>query len=311
MNHIPLISVIVPVYNTAPFLDECLESIALQSCDNMEVTLIDDGSTDGSNAICRRRVERDGRFRLVECDNCGPSVARNAGIDVSRGEYVTFVDSDDVIARDYVTRLYAMMADADMAVTRVGGKMRHCDSEPLIMSRDDAMKSLLYQDGIDSSVSGKMFARHLFDEERFTPGIMYEDLDIMPRIIGRARRIVFRDEVLYFYRKRAGSRLSVFTRDRLDVLDVVGRIGEYVALNCPAASAAAKSRMLSAHFNMFVLLVRNGLGDSKEADACWDAISKLRMDCLRDKRVRTKNKLGIIASLPGRSFFKLLSRLSK
>ncbi len=88
---------------------------------------------------------------------------------MSRGEYVTFVDSDDVIARDYVTRLYAMMADADMAVTRVGGKMRHCDSEPLIMSRDDAMKSLLYQDGIDSSVSGKMFARHLFDEERFTP----------------------------------------------------------------------------------------------------------------------------------------------
>lgn len=140
MDHLPLISVIVPVYNTAPFLDECLESIALQSCDNMEVILVDDGSTDGSNAICRRRVERDGRFRLVECDNCGPSVARNAGIDVSRGEYVTFVDSDDVIASDYVTRLYAMMTDADMAVTRVGGKMRHCDSEPLIMSRDDAMK---------------------------------------------------------------------------------------------------------------------------------------------------------------------------
>ncbi len=309
MDHLPLISVIVPVYNTAPFLDECLESIALQSCDNMEVILVDDGSTDGSNAMCRRRVERDGRFRLVECDNCGPSVARNAGIDVSRGEYVTFVDSDDVIASDYVTRLYAMMTDADMAVTRVGGKMRHCDSEPLIMSRDDAMKSLLYQDGVDSSV--KMFARHLFDEERFTPGIMYEDLDIMLRVIGRARRIVFRDEVLYFYRKRSGSRLSVFTRDRLDVLDVVGRIGEYVALNCPAASAAAKSRMLSAHFNMFVLLVRNGLGYSKEADACWDVISKLRMGCLRDRRVRAKNKLGIIASLPGKGFFKLLSRLSK
>lgn len=65
MDHLPLISVIVPVYNTAPFLDECLESIALQSCDNMEVILVDDGSTDGSNAICRRRVERDGRFRLV------------------------------------------------------------------------------------------------------------------------------------------------------------------------------------------------------------------------------------------------------
>src|SRR5918994_1194645 len=105
MRRVARISVVVPIYNVEPFLDECLRSIAGQSFADLEVVMVDDGSTDASAEIAARFADRDPRFRLLSQTNAGLGAARNAGLDAAGGELVAFVDSDDVLPRDAYERL--------------------------------------------------------------------------------------------------------------------------------------------------------------------------------------------------------------
>ncbi len=101
-----MISVIVPVYNVEKYLDKCLKSILLQDFSDFELILVDDGSTDNSGKICDDFALKDSRIKVVHKENAGPSVARNVGTSVSKGEYITFIDSDDYVDRDYLSILY-------------------------------------------------------------------------------------------------------------------------------------------------------------------------------------------------------------
>lgn len=109
----PLISVIVPVYNSASFLKRCVDSIRNQTYENLEIILIDDGSTDGSGALCDAFQAEDPRIRVIHQANGGLSCARNRGLDLCGGEYIAFVDSDDTIESDYLYTLVTSIGDAD------------------------------------------------------------------------------------------------------------------------------------------------------------------------------------------------------
>lgn len=113
----PLISIIVPVYQVKEYLDECVESLLAQTYTNLELLLVDDGSTDGSGEICDRYAVKDDRVRVVHQENQGPSAARNAGLDCAKGKYVAFVDSDDIVLPDFIEVLYELMRNyqADIA----------------------------------------------------------------------------------------------------------------------------------------------------------------------------------------------------
>ena len=114
-----LISIIVPIYNVENYLRQCLDSIMSQSYQNFECLLINDGSPDHSADICREYVEKDSRFKYFEKDNGGVSSARNLGIELSKGEYITFIDSDDWVDSDYLEVLYNALIDenADISVS--------------------------------------------------------------------------------------------------------------------------------------------------------------------------------------------------
>ena len=101
---LPIVSVIVPVYNTEKYLPECIESVLFQSYTDFELLLIDDGSTDGSGLICDEYARKDFRIKVVHKSNGGVSSARNEGLDIARGEYVCFVDSDDWVCKDYLKK---------------------------------------------------------------------------------------------------------------------------------------------------------------------------------------------------------------
>ena len=117
---IDLISVIVPVYNVEPYLRKCVDSILAQSYSNLEVILVDDGSPDGCGAICDEYAAKDARVRVIHKPNGGISDARNAGLDIMTGDYVTFVDSDDWIDEQHLSSLYALVkGGADIAVSDV------------------------------------------------------------------------------------------------------------------------------------------------------------------------------------------------
>lgn len=147
-----LISIIIPVYNVAEYLCECLDSVLAQSYRNLEIILVDDGSTDNSGDICDKYAEKDSRITVIHRENGGPSAARNAALDMMHGQYVTFIDSDDTIHPQYIKLLYdnSCRFNADIssaALTTNRGKI--CDNFPKghsrLFSSTDAVKHILYQ----------------------------------------------------------------------------------------------------------------------------------------------------------------------
>ena len=121
MEDYPLISVVIPVYKVEQYIHECVDSVIAQTYKNLDIILVDDGSPDSCPAICDEYAERDNRIRVIHKKNGGLSSARNAGIDIARGEYICFVDSDDYVSEIYVEQLYTTLKEsgADMACTMI------------------------------------------------------------------------------------------------------------------------------------------------------------------------------------------------
>ena len=268
MSTLPLISVIVPVYNVEDYLAACINSISTQSYSNLEILLIDDGSTDRSGDMCDSLALSDSRIQVLHKTNGGLSDARNHGIDIATGSFIVFVDSDDTISPDAISTLYSLAAEhnADIAMASFHTR-RNNSGTTVAMTGIDAAKSMLYQDTIDASACGKLFSINLFKKARFTKGIFYEDLDFMMKVVPSISKAVWIDRPIYHYTMRP------------------------------------------ANFNMFVLLVCNGYSHSLHADRCWNNIKSLRFGSLFNRHVRLKNKLGILASLPGRRFFSVIIRI--
>ena len=206
----PLISVIVPVYNVAPYLELALDSIRYQSYQNLEIILINDGSTDDSESICKDIASQDERFRYIYQENAGASVARNRGLDLANGEYIIFVDSDDWLERNAIEFLYQNLIKYDTDIASGNYNMYHDVnqqfhikvfdddySETLYDNREDIVKHIAEQEMRDMAWSGpvmKLFKRELFDGLRFPVGKSVEDTFIMYKVFIKAKRVI--DEMM-------------------------------------------------------------------------------------------------------------------
>ena len=179
-----MISVIVPLYNVEEYLEECLESIKNQTYSNIEVILVNDGSTDNSQAICERYCQQDPRFHLINQENQGQSVARNNGVAASTGELITFVDSDDVVSAKYLENLYAYMTEeidlieCEYRVTRtVFDTLKELENPQIVFegnSEEVVIKCCNY--GLSYSPVCKLYRRHLVEDFPFLTGVIYEDI---------------------------------------------------------------------------------------------------------------------------------------
>lgn len=210
-----LISVIVPVYNVENYLNECVESIINQTYSNLEIILIDDGSTDNSGAICDSFNANDSRVVVVHKNNNGQGAARNDGINIAKGQYIAFVDSDDYIERDMIMKLYSTMksANSDISVCGIcavseGTKsynLLKSDSEYITFTRDEAIPMLLDDIGFTCSVWNKLFKREVIGDYRLEEGKIYEDIVPMYNWFKNANTISYVPEPLYNYRFRKDS----------------------------------------------------------------------------------------------------------
>lgn len=310
------ISVIVPVYNGETYLRECLDSICGQDYRDMDVTVVDDGSTDSSAAIAASYAESDPRVKLLRLPaNRGLSAARNAGLDASGGAWVTFVDADDCLhpgALGLLARVAASAGTDIVAFRQERGAefsphaAAPCES-PRIFGAEEAVAEGLYQRLLDCSACGKLFRREMLGSRRFTEGILYEDLDFIPRVmLHAAGGVALVPQSLYFYRRTPGSILHTFSPRRLAVLKVADDLCDYFARERPSLCGAARSRRLSASFNMLGLAAGAlRVPDVSPADAaiyreacddCLRYIRRHRGACLRDPRLRAKNRLGLLLS---------------
>ena len=316
-----LVSVIVPVYNAARYLRQCAASVLAQSYTRWQLIMVDDGSTDSSGAIADALALEDPRVTVIHTPNGGPSSARNAGLDTDTGDFVTFIDSDDTVDPRYIEWLLddITASGADISCATFTPFADGSEPPAPLVRREpprtvcatSALLSMLYQERVpDCSVSYKMFRRSLFDSERFAPGILYEDLDIAWRLMLRARTVTLSETPLYHYRATPGSRINAFTPRRLDVLDVAERMHTALAAVSPALESAARSRRLSAAFNMYGLMASEPRSFALERRRVWGIIKDLRGSAMRDPRVRLKNKFAILATyLGGSALLTLLSRI--
>jgi len=308
------VSVIVPVYNGAQYLRECIDSILAQSHSDLEVIIVDDGSTDDSPAICDSYAASDSRVCVLHGENKGLSSARNKGIEAASGPYLSFVDADDVIHERMMEELCMQVADSGADIVSCAfcrsdkTSFRVGQNKVCTYSGDIAVKKYLYQER--DSITGiwaHIFNRRLFCNARFTVGILYEDLDLLHILYRAANKVVLISDALYFYRVTTGSIINTWSRRRLDVLDVTARIERCYADN-PRLLAAARDRSLSAAFNIFSLNARNE-NDAELAARCFRIICERRWESLKNPNVRLKNKIGVLASLPGKWFLTMLSRI--
>ena len=177
-----LISIIIPVYNRRSFIEECLESVFLQSYKNWEIIIVDGGSTDGSPEICRKLAENDSRIKLMQTEHIGVSAARNIALDMSMGDYVFFLDSDDVIHPFLLESLLlgAKSADAGMAGTQVinisaknWGKVKELMRDhayidkTIAKTNDEAMAAMFGKRSALGCIGGVMMSRELIGQTRF------------------------------------------------------------------------------------------------------------------------------------------------
>ena len=213
------ISVIVPAYNVEKWLVKCVESILSQTYQNIEVILVDDGSTDQTPILCDELAKRDGRIRVVHKKNGGLSSARNAGIEIAAGEYLGFVDSDDYISPLMYEKMYGQMIEneAELAICSMEfvyeckedeGKMGECSMTDEVLEMEEAYKKINpYVEGYCYYVTApnKLYHKSIFENFRFIEGRLHEDEFAIHHIISLCNKVVITSEKFYYYLQRKGS----------------------------------------------------------------------------------------------------------
>ena len=240
-----LIAVIVPVYNVAPYLERCVTSIREQTYTNLEIILVDDGSTDESGALCDAYARADARIKVIHQANGGLSAARNTGLAHATAPYVTFVDSDDYVDKDYVRVLYKTLKDAGVPMVVCGINIVELDGkitttaggEEFVATTREALLILLRGDGIIKIMTfGKLFRRDLFDQVKFPIGHLHEDMATTYRLIAQCDRVAVKAVPLYYYCLRTDSLTAGNTRylAHVDQHDYYDATVAYVRAQYPA-----------------------------------------------------------------------------
>lgn len=224
-----MISVIVPVYNVEAYLEECLQCIAAQTYGNIEVILVDDGSTDMSGRLCDQWCRKDARFHVIHKDNGGLSDARNVGLMAADGEVIAFVDSDDVIHPEMFRILYDGMRKSGCSICCCGVEngVVFSDAERIedtpdltVYSAEQAFRAVIREKDIYITVWNKLYTKEVIEGSRFPVNRCHEDEFWSWRVIDRAGEIATVGKKLYGYRQREDSIMNArYSFRRLDLLD--------------------------------------------------------------------------------------------
>lgn len=258
-----IISVIVPVYNVVRYLPECIESILQQRYHQLEIILIDDGSTDGSGELCDRYAKKDSRIKVIHQKNGGAACAKNAGLQIASGEYLSFVDSDDFLAEDVYSHMVKHLEKYKADVIQCGFRNVYCDHSAEHLALDYIAEfsnvDYLYRFTTDWTCGllwDKLYRRKIFNDVQFEEGHKIDDEFFTYQGIMNANRIVYCPEIVYNYRKRKSSvMLQMESQEKiiLDKLDYLEKRRRKIVTKYPELKQAFDYHFLS----MLVILSRD------------------------------------------------------
>lgn len=220
------ISVIIPVYNVEKYLKRCLDSVVNQTYKNLEIILIDDGCTDGSGNICDEYAAKDKRIIVIHKENGGLSNARNKGLDICTGEYISFIDSDDWIEKDFYEYVFNNVKNSDLLIFdyyitngKNSKRIKYKNIE-FEISKEKCLMELTKAE-IQSYAWNKVYKVNLFDDIRFPKGRNYEDQAIMHLIVEKSTKIKYCNKAFYnYYQNQNGITHTVNYKNYRDFLYV-------------------------------------------------------------------------------------------
>lgn len=281
MERTPLISVIVPVYNVAPYVERCLHSIMAQTYRNFEIIAVDDASTDGSGSVCEACAERDGRIHVVRFPvNRGPSAARNEGVRQARGELISFVDSDDYVEPDLLEKLYNSLVEnqADISVCGADG-IALKGGPAAVYSREEAVRCLAMGTPFNLVPWGKLYAADVVGQRPFDEAVFYsEDLLFFYQALKGVRRLSYLPDRLYHYVQREGSQVqSGVTERKCTAFSAQDAVCEDAAVNFPETEADFRQLALEADRNLAMLAVKKGA----EGGRLFDYLKRIQANIRR------------------------------
>ena len=269
----PKVSIIVPVYNAEKYIERCVNSLKNQTLSDIEIVLVDDQSTDSSLAMCQKMAEEDCRIKVIHKQNGGLSSARNAGLDIMTGDYVAFVDSDDFIELNMYELLLELLLSTNSQIAESGivcdypnGEHRYfnpdfsADSKSIAFSTTEALKELMIAKKVTNSACDKLFEKTIFEDLRFTEGIILEDFDLMPRCIEKASSVCYTPLPLYHYIMTEQSIMrGEFRENRFTETDISRRHIDYYKYNHPEIWEYA----LAKHIMLCLVLIYASSNDDR------------------------------------------------
>jgi len=249
------ISVIIPVYNVEQYLEDCLDSVIKQSYKKLDIIIVNDGSTDNSLNICEKYAASDSRIRVVCRENGGLSAARNTGISLAQSQYITFIDSDDMIDRDMLRYLYLLLKayHADMSVCQMqlideaGEKIdtKNKVQKKCVVGNKICMNEFFCGTGIGTVAWGKLYKTIHFDDVRYPYGKYHEDVYTTYKIIAQCDSISIGTKKMYLYRNRQESiTKSDFNAKHLDAVKANLKRAKFIERYYPEMLVYAKAGII-------------------------------------------------------------------
>lgn len=316
-----LVSVVVPVYNVEKYLKTCVESITSQTYKNLEIILVNDGSTDTSGDICDKYAKKDSRIIVIHKENGGLSDARNRGIDTAVGEYIIFIDSDDYIHPRAIELLLndSLYYGADIAVPGMLNVTTNSSIDYSSISirkssslnPTSALEDMLYQKNITASAC-KLYNRKLFNSIRYPKGKLCEDLGTTYKLFSKASKVIVNPTPMYYYLQRHDSIIhSDFKPARMDGLAFAHNQLEFIRKSFPSITIAAQDRLfMEAVFIILAMPFRRDVFRN-EWHQCINILKKYRWIVLFSKKSRWQHRVYAGLSLVSPRFLHLPTLIIK
>ena len=307
------ISVIVPVYNVEAYLERCVESILKQTYSNLEILLVNDGSTDKSGELCDQLALRDQRIRVIHKENGGLSDARNRGIDEASSDLIGFIDSDDYIDEDMYETLYRHLREANADLSMCGHyDVYHQIPEKQVseiktweLSSEEAIKMVMEAKILSVTAVNKLYKKELFNHLKFEVGKIAEDAFIMIRLLDQCQKVVATNEKKYYYVHRENSiTTQKFSLKFLNVIEAYEQNANIIREHYPAIADVATMRLNWAYFYVLDrLLIDSDFKDKLLEDKLIHYLKQNRLNILRDARFTNARKISFLALLFSRKLY--------
>lgn len=315
-----MISVIIPVYNSEKYLNKCVDSVVSQTFSDYEIILVDDGSTDDSCRICDQYNKAHDNIVVLHQKNGGPSVARNEASKMARGEYITFIDSDDYVTNDYLETLYSglILNDADISsvlMTEITEEekpnIRNKSLDVFVMTGREALLDVLYQKNLDTTPCGMLFKRQIVLDNPFPIGRYHEDDFTMFKYFESAVKVVICKQIKYFYVQHESSIMHVKSdKIMMDEIDASENLVKYFSRADYNLQRAAESKK----FSNYCQILGKYKNLKKYHPEIYSNISTFLHDSkwgiLKNKECRVKNRIAALILILGENAFLIAGRIA-